>query len=217
MQKNECCFSEETMDGKPEYEKSIAKTSKKGETYNGKFYDKRLHRFYLLHKFNDKGLKTITVILMNPSFADENGLDGTLNNVRKLLSEKYSNLYSAFEVLNVFPIRMPKSSELEQLMKKYDVDGKYDKKNKEIIKQHFDKTDNDILLAWGSDYHENAQWIIEILKNKQNKLFVYYLNDKGSPRHFSPRNFNKIVNEDKKLREVEIDSTGTKFREIVCS
>lgn len=192
---NECIFSiTETIIGKEEYKEYTA------------FDNKALHRFCLRHTLNSKNNKTITVILMNPSYADENKLDFTLSNVKGFLSEKYPQ-YSAFEVLNIFSIRMPKSGDLKQLVQKYG-----NKENCKFIREYLDKNSNDILLAWGNQYHKDALWILNELKNCSNKLFVYGLNKNGSPRHFSPLVFNKIKNkEDLKLCEVKID--GIKLEE----
>ena len=197
---NKCIFSDETFDGKPR-----KKQIKNGNGFHKKFYDNSLYRFYLFHEFNDKKLETITVILMNPSFADETGLDGTLNNVKKLLSEKYSNIYSSFEVLNLFPIRSPENSELKALLAQYDPENKNQGINNEIIKNYLNKSKN-VILAWGSDYHNDSKWLYPLLKDK--KLYIFFkLNKDNSPKHFSPRIFNdKNINDDEKiLKEIYID------------
>ena len=197
---NKCIFSEETFDGKPRIKKI-----KKGNSFHRKFYDNSLFRFYLYHKFNNNNGDNITVVLMNPSYADETGLDGTLNNVKNLLNEKYSKIYSSFEVLNLFPIRNPENNELKAYLEKHDPQSINQNENKKIIEKYLKKSNN-VILAWGSDYHNDAKWFFPLLKNK--KLYVFYkLNEDSTPKHFSPRIFNdkNIKDDDKVLREAEID------------
>ena len=207
MKINECIFSEETRDGKLR-----RKLSKKGHGFHRKFYDNSLCRYYLRHKFNKNNHNTITVIMQNPSFADETGLDATLNNLREFLNSKYSKDFSAFEVLNLFPIRTSQSDDLERMHNIHDKQFKHRKKNEEIIRKYINKSSH-ILLAWGSKYHEYAKkMIFPLLKGK--KLFAYCgLNNDGSPPHFSPyayirRNFQE---KERILREVIID----KFHNVI--
>ena len=209
MNINECIFSEETRDGKPRI-----KLSKKGHGFHRKFYDNSLCRYYLRHKFNTNNHNTITVIMQNPSFADETGLDATLNNLRKFLSSKYSKNFSAFEVINIFPIRTSDSDDLERMLNAHDKQSKHRKKNEEIIRDCIKKSCHIILLAWGSRYHEYAKKIIfPMLKGK--KLFVYCgLNKDGSPSHFSPRIhiIRNLPEKDRILREVIIDKSAMKLK-----
>lgn len=156
-----------------------------------KFYDKHLFRKSLICKISDKGNKSIVVLLMNPSYADKNSLDSTLNNVSKYLEQRG---YAKFEVLNIFPIRMPNSNNVDGLMEKYDKNGDYQKENDEYIKSVLGNNKNkNILIAWGSKYHKHAQWVLkflEVLKNKN--LYVYKpLNKDYSPSHFAPQVYNK--------------------------
>ena len=163
-----------------------------------KFRNKSLFRLSLKCTINDKGKEKITVILMNPSFADEYGLDATLNNVKTFLSDLKDN-YSEFEVLNIFPIRTPNSKDLLPLLKKYDSKCKYRKLNKEYIIEAL-KNSNKVLVAWGDKYHKEAQWIFEYLQ--EGKIYAYHLNKSGSPTHFSPQAYNRVEN--KELFPVQI-------------
>jgi len=204
MEKIECKFSEETRDGKPR-----KKLIKKGHSFHKKFYDNSLCRYYLRYKFNNEKHKTITVIMQNPSYADETGLDATLNNLKNFLTTYYSKNFSAFEVLNLFPIRTPYSNDLKNMLNSHDKQCKHRKKNEEIIKDYVNKSSH-ILLAWGGKYHEHAiKTIFPILKDK--KLFVCDLNNDGSPLLFSPSAFINN-NTDKKLREVTIENLTIKLK-----
>ncbi len=176
-----CCF-EEGIFMDEDYEKY--------ENFN----DKHLFRYSLTCDIQKNG-KPITVILMNPSYADEYGLDATLVNVRKFLTEIGG--YSKFQVLNIFPIRTADSSDLIGKMKRY---SKYQKQNDEYLKEILAKSE-DVLLAWGSKYHSNAKWIFDYLKDKN--VYAYCINEdrSKSPRHFAPQSYNKCT--EKKLQKYE--------------
>ena len=163
-----------------------------------KFRNKSLFRLSLKCTINDKGKEKITVILMNPSFADEYGLDATLNNVKTFLSGLNDN-YSEFEVLNIFPIRTPNSKDLLPLLDDYDSKRQYRNQNEDYIKKTL-KNSNKVLVAWGDKYHKEAQWIFEYLQ--EGKIYAYHLNKSGSPTHFSPQAYNRVEN--KKLFPVKI-------------
>lgn len=156
------------------------------------FNDNHLFRYSLICKIKDVG-KSITVILMNPSYADEYSLDSTLCNVREFLIQHTD--YSQFEVLNIFPIRTPNNKNLPELMNKYQ---KIQDKNNEYIRTVLAK-DNDVLAAWGGKYHSNATLIINLLKTKN--VYAYGINKDGSPRHFAPQAYNRAK---KSLQKYEI-------------
>lgn len=164
-----------------------------------KFRNKSLFRLSLKCIINDKGKEKITVILMNPSFADEYGLDATLNNVKTFLSDLKKDNYSEFEVLNIFPIRTPNSKDLLPLLEKYDSKRQYRNQNEDYIKKTLNNS-NKVLVAWGDKYHKEAQWIFEYLQ--EGKIYAYHLNKSGSPTHFSPQAYNRVEN--KKLFPVKI-------------
>lgn len=206
--KYECCFmgdddsinSIKSLDDLDEYKDCCASDDEpRPEPLKNlrKFYNKKyLFRKSLKCKMQESG-ENITVILMNPSFADEYGLDETLSNVKKFLEQIGG--FSRFEVLNIFPIRMPKSGNVKELMKKYDHPaGNYQEKNKRYIIETL-KCSKKVLLSWGDNYHKEAQWIFDYLDGKE--LYVYRLNKgKGIPTHFSPKVYNKVA--EKKLIKV---------------
>ena len=154
-----------------------------------KFYDNHLFRKSLTCQISDKG-ESIVVVLMNPSFADEKNLDKTLNNVKKYLEQRN---YAKFEVLNIFPIRMPNSNNVADLMNEYDENRRYQNENNEYIKRVLENnTNKNVLIAWGSKYHKQAQWLLEFLENQKKNLYVYKpLNKDSSPSHFAPQVYNK--------------------------
>ena len=178
--KNYVCYFE---DGK-----FIEKNSDEYKNFN----DKHLFRYSLTCELSKIG-KIITVILMNPSYADECSLDATLDNVRKFLAEIGG--YSKFQVLNIFPIRTPNSKGLIDKMEKY---PEIQAKNIEYIKKVL-KGGNDVLVAWGSKYHKHATWIFEHLKGKN--VYAYGINKDFSPRHFAPQEYNRC--KAKKMQKYE--------------
>ena len=130
---------------------------------------------------------------MNPSFADNNYLDNTLYNVKSFLNNlDRKNEIHEFIVLNLFPIRTPKSDNLDKTMSKYE---KQQQKNDVRIDQILNNV-HDVIVAWGSKYHNIAikkDWFInQILKNNSIKIYAYDINKKsenveyGFPKHFSP-------------------------------
>lgn len=202
-----------------EYKKYCAFGKKRSVTKEKvikKFYDNHLFRKSLTCKISDKG-ESIVVILMNPSYADEDNLDSTLNNVKKYLEQ---NGYAKFEVLNIFPIRMPNSKNVDGLMKKYDnKKGDYQKGNDKYIESLLENKENkNILIAWGSKYHKHAQWLLEypefskFSKDKNLNLWVYRLNADGSPSHFAPQVFNRYGKENREMEKIEIDTEKKCFK-----
>lgn len=188
--KYECIFDENNFidEEYPDYKNKCDFFNRLTQEPYKKFYDNHLFRYLLKCKIKDQG-KLITVILMNPSFADEYGLDSTLCNVKEFL-EKQKN-YSEFEVLNIFPIRTPNSKNILKLMKKYE---KIQKTNNEYIINSL-KSADEVLVAWGRKYHSYAKWIFKYLNNK--KVYAYSVNKDGSPTHFAPQvyyNRNKEIN-----------------------
>ena len=162
-----------------------------------KFYDKRLFRYTLNCKLKEQG-KSITVILMNPSYADEYGLDSTLRNVREFLEKQKE--YSEFNVLNIFPIRTANSNHLLNLMKKYPKE--IQEENNKYIKKVLNKSKY-VLAAWGSKYHNEAKWITDLIKNKE--VYAYSINKNGTPRHFAPQSYNRVKKYNKlKLKKYEL-------------
>lgn len=201
-------FGNEEISARDKYYKNYCAFGKEPKGILKKFYNKELFRKFLEYKFNDSD-EEITVILLNPSFACEKGLDLTLNNLKKFLLEIGG--YSGFKVLNIFPIRTPKSSMLSDLLKKNKF-KKYQCNNKQYVLNEVEKC-NKIIIAWGGKYNQEAiSFLDELWKKKEKPSFlVYHLNKDGSPTHFSSQAYNKIKK--KKLFEVVLteNKSGTKY------
>lgn len=227
MKKIICDFFDEKIDTKSEPYKDKCSPN---DTYKNKkdirenilrqFYDKHLFRKSLVCQLDETQGKSVFVILMNPSYADESGLDGTLHNVYSFINkinekQKDNNKkYSQFEVLNIFPIRMAQSSCLPCLLERYDKDRTFCKKNIKYIKKRLeDKPEWDVIVAWGKDYHlyNEAQKICELLEHRDN-IYAYNLNGKDkyhTPSHFSSQVYNNI--NEKKLIPISFEKFEGKF------
>ena len=169
--------------------------------------DKRLFRYYLKHIIKDsKGTKALTVIAMNPSTANENETDPTIENIEEYLKNNHKD-YKEFIIFNIFPIRIPESEYLQYFIDiykdEYQINDKY-------ITEHIEKTNNDILLAWGSEYHKYANvklWWNELTKKN---IYVGSLNKDYSPKSFSSRSYN-TMEKNSKLKKVIINSKKNKL------
>ena len=210
--KNECIFSD-PMTNKEISEFKEILSNNFIEKFNKSFEeiekDKRLFRFYLKHKIqNSKGNKILTVIAMNPSKAKEDENDDTISNIENHLMKNHEE-YSEFIIYNLFPIRIPNSEYLKLLVNESNFKTEL-QKNDEYIKKHINETSNDILLAWGSDYHKDAMkrpWLNDLSKKN---IFVGSLNSNSSPITFSPLSYNKM-DKTKKLKEVIINKKTQKL------
>ncbi|MCD7879526.1 MAG: DUF1643 domain-containing protein [Candidatus Gastranaerophilales bacterium] len=197
--KYECQYIGDTLidENADEYKEFCAPEDTRNNGILKKFYDKHLFRKSLKCKLRGKGTGSIAVITMNPSFADEYGLDETIDNVKKYM--KKINKFSEFEILNVFPLRISKNDDLPKLMKKYDPKNIYKQENDDYIKEVIKKSDK-IFLAWGRKFHNDARWIYEYVQDKE--LYVYNLNQDATPTHFAPQVYNVITR--KRLYQVEL-------------
>ena len=148
---------------------------------NDKTGNRYKHRVYYKHLFNDKQAENIlTIIMFNPSYANQFSKDPTINNCIKIAKD---NGYNGIEVFNILTIR---DSNIERVIKNY-------KKN---ALEEFEEYLNgkNILLAWGSKSKEIQEDILKLLTKRNNCKF-YTINSKlvnnKYPRH--PRALNGIA------------------------
>jgi len=154
---------------------------------NKKTTELNLFRYYYYQKLdnNNHTGEHITFVMMNPAFANSNEDDFTIKNILKYLSDKKQ--YSSFDIVNLYPVRMPKGAKLDDLNKeinKYykDINENY----QNFIISYLKASNNKIVAAWGSKYHKVAT---TLFKNNNIKFYCYGLNKDGSPRHFSNQAF----------------------------
>lgn len=131
---------------------------------------KAMHRFKLYIPFvGREHKKCVTIILHNPSLANCNFSDKTINSILALLFE--ANEYENVCIVNLTPI-YGNESMLNNVLS--DVRFLNDENNK-IIKGAIDDSD-DIILAWGdSDCNGEVKIIIEQTKEI---IFEHLLNNK---------------------------------------
>ena len=158
------------------------KISKELFTYRYYFYQE------ILENIKQKANKQALIVMINPAFADSQNNDPTINNIYKFLKVKK---FKSFEIVNLYPIRMPKfdcldcfvsflglnkSSQKEFLIEYLKNRQENKKENEEVI----------LIAAWGDKYNTVAQ---EIFKNSGLKFKSY---KKGAPAHFSSQRYNNV-------------------------
>lgn len=161
-----------------------------------------IFRYYYYEELNSISNLHATIIMMNPAFADSKEPDDTIKNIKAYL---INNGFSSFDIVNLYPVRMPKSAKLKLYLDKTKDETKAyqafvksylkpdrEKDTPENSKQG-DKDENIIIAAWGSEYHKKAE---KIFKNENIKFYCYGLTKDASPKHFGKQsfcNFNKFL------------------------
>lgn len=168
-------------------------------------------RFLLEVKYKNNN-NQVLCIMMNPSIANSNESDDTINKILILLNEK--TLYGTLKVVNIYPVYKSQSNKLASTLKEIksklgeqEIDNIM-KENLSIIYEQTVKVDN-IILAWGDtpegmdekEYISRCSQITGLLSYFINKrLFVFktetwekILTQKGQPRHPSRNNIIGLV------------------------
>ena len=150
---------------------------------NDKTGNRYKYRVYYKLLFNDKEVENIfTIIMFNPSYANQFSKDPTINNCIKIAKD---NGYNGIEVFNILTIR---DSDIERVIKNY--------KNKKNALEEFKEylKGKNILLAWGSKSKNFQEDILKLL-TEINDCKFYTINSKlvnnKYPRH--PRALNGIA------------------------
>lgn len=154
------------------------------------------HRYYYYEKISDEN-ETITVIMLNPAFAYSKKADPTIENIKDFIkkhnNDEQNEKIGAFEIINLYSIRMPKSAKLKSMLKTLVINEDNDI-NTEFIKQYIKGSTNKILIAWGVSYHKEAIKLFED-NNIKKELYSYALTEKTNlPRHFSSCSYNQAKN-----------------------
>lgn len=174
-------YSSETIDN--------TKNTKLSELYKKssiqKIKEKNIYRYFYYENIEGKeeNLMHAIIIMMNPAFADSEKPDPTIKNVKNFLENNGD--FSSFEILNLYPIRMPKSQNLSCFLRECeDETGNY----QETIKKYLNNMKKTIIVAWGAKLIDNKE-AMKIFKNLKKKLFCYDTTINGYPRHFSPLSY----------------------------
>lgn len=151
------------------------------------------YRYYYYCKIDYDNKKHATIIMMNPAFACSENMDPTISNIYEFLKRKN---FTSFDIINLFPVRMPNADSLYDFINDLDL-NKYNDKYKVFLKTILgqDQSQKVIIAAWGNKYHSKAK---EIFKNNHDiKFKCFHKNNSGAPTHFGTRGFqSKYLNVD---------------------
>ena len=139
------------------------------------------YRYLLGRRVNDSPHRLL-FIMLNPSTADANKNDGTINKC-KYFAEHWG--YGVLEVVNLFAWR---SRYPDKLLEVKDPVGK---KNDDYISNAL-KSANTVVLGWGdnarsSDTHMERAGTVLSMAHKHGRVYHLGLTNKGEPRHPVPR------------------------------
>lgn len=96
--------------------------------------------------------------MKNPSKADKEISDHTINNVLKFCKGKYSTIY----IMNLFPFYSTNPLGVKKIIKSKDFEYIM-KKNDEVLKSTIQGCD-DVIVAWGGDSIGNKEAYLKVIK-----------------------------------------------------
>lgn len=155
----------------------------------------RAYRYSLYIPFKytgdkDEGAKCALVIMKNPSKANTQVSDKTINNVLSFCYKKYKGVYLG----NLYPTYGTNPNKLSKSISPSCYNEKM-KKNREILLELIDKVD-DVIIAWGSndmngkyseDYDKNIAYVTNILRQNEKNIMAVRFKTSTYPWH--PRNW----------------------------
>lgn len=165
------------------------------ELYDESYKDikeKNIFRYFYYENLSNEHKSHATIIMMNPAFADSDKPDKTIENIKKFFADYNQNSTSdapkigQFDIINLFPIRMPKSKKLKNFLTKTENQTKI---YENFVKSYLQEKCNDhiIIAAWGSKYNYRAK---KLLKDINLKNVKCYAKNRYSPKHFGSMAFN---------------------------
>ncbi|OEH84664.1 hypothetical protein BHU72_09230 [Desulfuribacillus stibiiarsenatis] len=143
--------------------------------------EERVHRYLLTRKWQEEASKA-TVIMLNPSYADE--IKGDLS-VMKVMNYLVDEGFGCINVVNLFAYVSPTP---ESLANNKDAVGN---KNDDFIKKAIEDSDM-IIIAWGSDkkkYIRRKRAVMSLLKGHEAKIKCFKDKDGKMGRHPSRLGF----------------------------
>lgn len=194
-------YSDETIDNtsnselKHKYENECKEIKNKTE--------RNIYRYYYYEKFKNDCLLHATIVMMNPAFADSVESDNTIKNIENYLDNEKDailkhlpnihNEFGSFDIINLYPIRMPKSEKLNEFLKLTKIETE---KYQKFVKDYLRESDKNhiVIAAWGGDKKDN-ELARELFADLDIKFYCYGLTKNGYPKHFSSlayNNFNKF-------------------------
>lgn len=165
--------------------------------------EKNIYRYYYYEKLENNNPLHATIVMMNPAFADSVEPDNTIKNIEKYLNNKKDailkhlpnihNEFGSFDIINLYPVRMPKSEKLNEFLELTKIETE---KYQKFVKEYLSKIDKNhiVIAAWGGDKKDN-ELAEKLFADLDIKFYCYGLTKNGYPKHFSSlayNNFNKF-------------------------
>ncbi|AEH06501.1 DUF1643 domain-containing protein [Methanothermococcus okinawensis] len=159
------------------------------------FSEDNVYRYTLEMKYNDREnyRNTMTVILKNPSSANEKKADNTIRRVEKYVYEKFHDV-SHLNILNIFAYRATDAKDLNNALMLYGLDYVVGLENDKYIKS-FVKESDYIIKAWGGNsginkklYNQRINQVNNMLAKitKKQNIPVYRVDGNGKGNDFYP-------------------------------
>ena len=164
---------------------------------------RNIYRYYYYEKLENNSPLHATIVMMNPAFADSVEPDGTIKNIEKYLNNENDailkhlpnihNKFGSFDIINLYPIRMPKSEKLNEFLELTKTETE---KYQKFVKEYLSKIDKNhiVIAAWGANKKDN-ELARKLFADLDIKFYCYGLTKNGYPKHFSSlayNNFNKF-------------------------
>lgn len=165
--------------------------------------EKNIYRYYYYEKLENNNPLHATIVMMNPAFADSEDPDNTIKNIEKYLNNEKDailkhlpnihNEFGSFDIINLYPVRMPKSEKLNEFLELTKIETE---KYQKFVKEYLSKIDKNhiVIAAWGDDKKDN-ELARKLFADLDIKFYCYGLTKNGYPKHFSSlayNNFNKF-------------------------
>ena len=194
-------YSDETIDNTSNSELKYKYENECNEIKNKK--EKNIYRYYYYEKFENDSPLHATIVMINPAFADSVEPDGTIKNIEKYLNNENDailkhlpnihNKFGSFDIINLYPIRMPKSEKLNEFLELTKIETD---KYKQFVGNYLKESDKNhiVIAAWGGDKKDN-ELARKLFADLDIKFYCYGLTKNGYPKHFSSlayNNFNKF-------------------------
>lgn len=194
-------YSDETIDNTSNSELKYKYENECKEIKNKK--EKNIYRYYYYENFKNNNSLHATIVMMNPAFADSEDPDNTIKNIKNYLNNEKDailkhlpnihNKFGSFDIINLYPIRMPKSEKLNEFLELTKIETE---KYQKFVKEYLSKIDKNhiVIAAWGDDKKDN-ELARKLFADLDIKFYCYGLTKNGYPKHFSSlayNNFNKF-------------------------
>ena len=164
---------------------------------------RNIYRYYYYEKLENNNPLHATIVMMNLAFADSVEPDNTIKNIENYLDNEKDailkhlpnihNKFGSFDIINLYPIRMPKSEKLNEFL---GLTKNETENYQQFVKEYLSKIDKNhiVIAAWGGDKKDN-ELAEKLFADLDIKFYCYGLTKNGYPKHFSSlayNNFNKF-------------------------